>query len=501
MALASRFAITSIYLNLSMKSPLAYVFSLVATSAAMLGLNAPLVAQTTKPELVEYVQAQKALYEDIALKIWGYAEVGFKETKSSALLQAQLAKEGFKVEAGVAGIPTAFVASFGSGHPIIGIMGEFDALPGVSQAAVPERKPIEGQIAGHACGHHVFGAGSAAAAVAVKHWLQATKQVGTIRFYGTPAEEGGSGKVYMVRAGLFNDVDAMLHWHAGDKNAVSLGSTLANKSGKFRFRGIASHAAAAPERGRSALDGVESMNYMANMMREHVPDSTRIHYVITKGGEAPNVVPAFAEVFYYARSPSRQILQDVWSRMEKAAQGAAMGTGTTVDWEVIGGVYEILPNEPLARAMHANLGTVGGVTYNDEEKVFADKLARTLYGKPPAIETAAMVQPLNPDATGSASSDVGDVSWTVPTTGLSAATWVPGTPAHSWQAVACGGTSIALKGMVVAAKTIALTAVDLFQKPELVAQGKAELAKRRGGAEFKYEALIGDRKPALDYRN
>jgi aminobenzoyl-glutamate utilization protein B len=282
----------------------------------------------------------------------------------------------------------------------------------------------------------------------------------------------------MVRAGLFNDVDAMLHWHASDKNAVSLGSTLANKSGKFRFRGIASHAAAAPERGRSALDGVESMNYMANMMREHVPDSTRIHYVITKGGEAPNVVPAFAEVFYYARSPSRQILQDVWSRMEKAAQGAAMGTGTTVDWEVI-----------------------GGVIYNDEEKVFADKLARTLYGKPPAIETAAMVQPLNPDATGSASSDVGDVSWTVPTTGLSAATWVPGTPAHSWQAVACGGTSIALKGMVVAAKTLALTAVDLFQKPELVAQGKAELAKRRGGAEFKYEALIGDRKPALDYRN
>ena len=458
------------------------------------------VAQPNKTEIIGDIEATKGTYEAIALKIWGYAEVGYQEAKSSALLQSELAKEGFKVEAGVAGIPTAFVASYGSGHPVIGIMGEFDALPGVSQAAVPERKPIEGQIAGHACGHHVFGAGSAAAAVAVKHRLETTKQPGTIRYYGTPAEEGGSGKVYMVRAGLFDDVDALLHWHAGDRNAVSLGSTLANKSAKFRFRGIASHAAAAPERGRSALDGVESMDYMVNMMREHVPDSTRIHYVITKGGEAPNVVPAFAEVFYYARSPSRQILQDVWGRMEKAAQGAAMGTGTTVDWEVIGGVYEVLPNEPLARAMHANLVTVGGVTYSADEKVFADKLSRTLYGKPPAIETAALVQPLNPEANGSASSDVGDVSWTVPTTGLTAATWVPGTPAHSWQAVACGGTGIALKGMVVAAKTIALTAVDLFTQPELVARGKAELAKRRG-ADFKYEALIGDRKPALDYRN
>jgi aminobenzoyl-glutamate utilization protein B len=459
------------------------------------------VAQTSKTDVASDINSTKGAYEEIALKIWGYAEVGYQETKSSALLQAQLAKEGFKVEAGVAGIPTAFVASYGSGHPIIGIMGEFDALPGLSQTAAPERQPIPGQIAGHACGHHVFGAGSISAAIAVKHWMAATKQAGTIRFYGTPAEEGGSGKVYMVRAGLFNDVDAMLHWHAGDRNAVSLGSTLANKSAKFRFHGIASHAAAAPERGRSALDGVESMDYMVNMMREHVPDSTRIHYVITKGGEAPNVVPAFAEVYYYARSPSRQILQDVWSRMEKAAQGAAMGTGTTVDWEIIGGVYEILPNESLARAMHANLTIAGGVTYSAEEKVFAEKLSHTLYGKPPAIETAEMVLPLNLDAApSSASSDVGDVSWAVPTVGMTAATWVPGTPAHSWQAVACGGTGIALKGMVVAAKTIALTAVDLFTQPELITKAKAEFTQRRGGADFKYEALIGDRKPPLDFR-
>lgn len=468
---------------------------------SLLGCAPFAMAQSGKPEVLAEIMATKATYEQIALKIWDYAEVGYQETKSSALLQEQFKKEGFTLEAGVAGIPTAFVASYGSGHPIIGIMGEFDALPGMSQAAVPERKLIEGQNAGHACGHHVFGAGSASAAVAVKHWMTTTKQAGTIRFYGTPAEEGGSGKVYLVRAGLFNDVDAMLHWHAGDRNAVSLGSTLANKSAKFRFHGIAAHAAAAPERGRSALDGVEAMDHMVNMLREHVPDSTRIHYVITKGGEAPNVVPALAEVYYYARSPSRQILQDVWARIEKAAEGGALGTGTTVEAEIIGGVYEVLPNESLARMMHANLVTAGGVIYTAEEKVFAEKLARTLYGKPPALEMAATVLPLNPAATvSSASSDVGDVSWVVPTVGMTAATWVPGTPAHSWQAVACGGTGIALKGMVVAAKTIAATALDLFTEPELIAKAKAEFEQRRGGAEFKYEALIGDRKPPLDYR-
>jgi aminobenzoyl-glutamate utilization protein B len=238
------------------------------------------------------------------------------------------------------------------------------------------------------------------------------------------------------------------------------------------------------------------------MMREHIPDSTRIHYVITRGGEAPNVVPAFAEVYYYVRSPSRQILEEVWARLENAARGAALGTGTTVDWEIIGGVYETLPNETLARVMHANLTAVGGVTYTPEEKEFAAKIGRTLFGQPPAVETAALVAPFNPkpaDA-GGGSTDVGDVSWTVPTVGLGAATWVPGTPAHSWQAVAAGGTSIGLKGMQVAAKTIALTAVDLFTQPDTLAKAKAEFLERRG-PDFHYAALLGDRKPALDYRD
>lgn len=475
--------------------------TLLTTTAGTLAAAA-FGAAPSKTDVIAAIDAQRATYEKLALDIWNYAEVGYQEVKSSAALQEQLAKAGFTVQAGVAGIPTAFSASFGSGSPVIAILGEFDALPGVSQDAVPEKKERPGVGAGHACGHHLFGAGSAAAAVAVKDWLQASGRSGTVRFYGTPAEEGGSGKVYFVREGLFNDVDIVLHWHAGDRNAVRLSSSLANKSGKFRFRGSSSHASAAPERGRSALDGVEGMNHMVNMLREHVPDSTRIHYVITRGGEAPNVVPAFAEVYYYVRSPSREVVEDVWSRVEKAAQGAALGTGTTVDSEVIGGVYELLPNEALARAMHANLLAVGGVTYTEAEKEFAAKIGRTLYGKPVAVETAATVLPFDPKSasSGGGSTDVGDVSWAAPTVGLNAATWVPGTPAHSWQAVAAGGTTIGLKGMTVAAKTIALTAIDLFTTPELVAKAKEEFQQRRG-RDFKYSPLLGNRAPPLNYRD
>lgn len=468
-----------------------------------LALPLSLVAQTAKPDVLKRMDETKAAYEDIALKIWSWAEVGYQETKSSGLLQEKLRQEGFKVEAGVAGIPTAFVASFGRGQPVIGILGEFDALPGVSQEAVPEKKERPGVAAGHACGHHLFGAASLEAAVAVKNWLQATGRSGTVRFYGTPAEEGGSGKVYMVRAGLFNDVDVALHWHAGDRNGITMASSLSNRSGKFRFHGVASHAAGSPERGRSALDGVEAMDHMVNMLREHVPDSTRIHYVITRGGEAPNVVPAFAEVYYYVRSPSRDVVVDVWSRLENAAKGAALGTGTTVDWEITGGVYELLPNEVLGRVMHENLSAVGGVTYTPEEKEFALKIGRTVYGKAPAPETAALIPAFNPNPPregGGGSTDVGDVSWTVPTVGLRAATWAPGTPAHTWQAVACGGTTLGLKGMAVAAKTLAGTAIDLFSQPEAIAQAKAEFQKRRGEG-FKYSAMLGDRPPALNYRD
>lgn len=439
-------------------------------------------------------------YTQVAMKIWDWAELGYQETKSSQLLQEQLKSAGFEVKAGVADMPTAFVASFGSGKPVIGILGEFDALPGVSQAAVPVRQERPEVKSGHACGHHLFGAGSAAAAVAVKEWLQKSGKSGTIRFYGTPAEEGGGGKVYMVRAGLFDDADAVIHWHPASENSARASSSLANISAKFRFYGQASHAAMAPDRGRSALDGVEAMNYMVNMMREHIPEDTRIHYVITRGGEAPNVVPAFAEVYYYSRHPDAKTTQEVFDRIVKAAEGAALGTGTRMEFEHINGVYNLMPNETLARIMHSNLSAVGGVVYNAEEKQFAEKIFPSLNLPNVKIESAAMVSPFEQtEERNSGSTDVGDISWVVPTVGMGAATWVPGTSAHSWQAVAAGGTGIGAKGMMVAAKTMALTAIDLFNAPETCVKAKAEL-KERTGKDFKYQCLIGTRKPPLDYR-
>lgn len=470
--------------------------------ALLLLLPLPLFAQKTKPEVLARIDAGRAVYEDIALKIWDYAEVGYREQRSSALLQERLRQEGFNVEAGVAGIPTAFIASAGSGSPVIGVLAEFDALPGAAQEAVPEKKPRPGAIAGHACGHHLFGAGSVQAAVAIKDWLRANGRSGTVRLYGSPAEEGGSGKVYLVRAGLFRDVDVAVHWHPADRNTIIMNPSLANRSGKFRFKGVASHASSAPDRGRSALDGVEAMNHMVNLLREHVPETTRIHYVITRGGEAPNVVPAFAEVYYYVRNPSREVVRDVWERVEKAATGAALGTGTTVEWEITGGVYDLLPNEALGRVMHGNLETVGGVVYDAAEREFAAKIGRTLLGKAPAPEVAALVPPFNPNPPrdGAGSTDVGDVSWNVPTVGVRTATWAPGTPGHSWQAVACGGTSMGLKGMNVAAKVLAGTMIDLFSDPAAIKAARAELEKRRG-ADFRYEAVIGNRAPPLNYRD
>ncbi|MDR6193598.1 amidohydrolase [Siphonobacter sp. SORGH_AS_0500] len=460
-------------------------------------------AQADKQKVISSLQDKTDYYGAISKKIWDYAEVGYQETKSSALLQAELKKAGFSIESGVAGIPTAFIATYGSGKPVISILAEYDALPGLAQEATPERKVIEGQRAGHACGHHLFGTGSSAAAIAVKDWLKQSGKTGTIKLIGTPAEEGGSGKVYLVRDGIFNDTDVALHWHPGDANAANPSSSLANISGKFRFKGIAAHAAAAPERGRSALDGVEAMNDMVNMMREHIPQDTRIHYIITKGGEAPNVVPDFAEVYYYARHKDRSILQNVWKRITKAAEGAALGTETQMELEVIGGVYNLLSVDALSSVMHKNLEAVGGFTYTPAEQQFADKISETFgasFGSLPKRGTAQQIAPYSAASLlGSASTDVGDVSWVVPTVGLTTATWVPGTAAHSWQAVAAGGTSIGVKGMMVAAKTLALTAIDLYNDPSLVKKAKEEWEELRG-KNFKYEALLGDRKPALDYR-
>lgn len=456
-------------------------------------------AVSAQSPVIRQLDEKSGHYAKIARQIWEFAEVGYQEVNSSALLQSELQKEGFEIKAGVADIPTAFTATFGSGKPIIGILAEFDALPGVSQDATPTLKPLAGKKAGHACGHHLFGTASMAAAIATKNWLKQSGQSGTIRLYGTPAEEGGSGKVYMVRAGLFDDVDVVLHWHPSDANSADAASSLANKSAKFRFYGIASHASGSPEKGRSALDGIEAMNMMVNMMREHVPSDTRIHYVITKGGEAPNVVPEYAESYYYCRHPDRNQLAEIWKRLEKCAEGAALGTGTRMEYEIIGGTFNVLPNEILAALMHKHLEKVGGVKYEADEKAFAEKIQTTLIGTKPDLANAGIIRSYKTEGRSGGSTDVGDVSWAVPTVGLRTATWVPGTSAHSWQAVAAGGMSIGYKGMMVAAKTLSLTAIELFESPNIIKQARVEWLQKRGN-DFKYEALLGNRKPALDYR-
>jgi aminobenzoyl-glutamate utilization protein B len=457
-------------------------------------------AQDGKVQVQSFVEAHSNQYAELAQTIWGYAELGYMEDQSAALLQSTLTDAGFEVEVGVEGMPTAFVASYGAGQPVIGILAEYDALPGLSQDRVPVRRSVPGMVNGHSCGHHLFGSGSTAAAIAVKEWLETSSTTGTVRLYGTPAEEGGAGKVFMARGGLFDDVDVVLHWHPGDQNGTGVYSTLAILSAKFRFHGVSAHAAAAPDRARSALDGVEAMNDMVNLMREHVPQETRIHYVITAGGQAPNVTPDFAEVYYYVRNPSPENVRSIFDRVVKAAEGAALGTGTTMDYDVDGGAFALLPNEVLGRAMHANLEVVGGVEYDEAEQAFAETISASLGEHAPPVRSAAGVSPflVFPGAI-PASTDVGDVSWVVPTVGLSAATWVPGTAAHTWQAIAAGGMSIGNKGMLVAAKTIAMTAVDLFTDPELVASARAEYLERVG-PDFEYVPLVGDRAPPLDYR-
>ena len=434
-----------------------------------------------------------------ALQIWEYAEVGYKEVKSAALHVQHLKDAGFTVETGVAGIPTAFMATYGSGSPAIGILAEYDALPGINQSKSPERDPSVGKEAGHACGHHLFGTASVSAGIAIKDLIAAGKLNGTIKVFGTPAEEGGSGKVYMVRAGLFNGLDAVIHWHPANSNGITTTSALANKSAKFKFYGISAHAAAAPDQGRSALDAVEAMDNMVNMMREHIPQETRIHYVITNGGKAPNVIPDFAEVYYYVRHPKRKDVVEIFDRVVKAAEGAALGTGTTMKYDIIGGTHDLLINKALAETMQANLDKVGGVNYTEAEIAFAKKLQPTMVA-PVDMATAAQVKPLNYINEGnSGSTDVGDVSYAIPTVGLRAATWVPGTAAHSWQAVAAGGTEIGTKGMLVASKTMALTAIDLMSNPVLLAKAMDEFIKSIG--DYKYKALLGDIKPALNYRD
>ena len=446
------------------------------------------------------MDARAAHFGEVSRQIWEFAEVGYKEVKSADLLKSELRQAGFTVQDNVAGIPTAFTASWGQGKPVIAVLGEYDALPGLSQAASPERKPVIDGGAGHGCGHNLLGTASLFAAISVKDWMAANKIRGTIRFYGTPAEEGGGGKLYMARAGVFQDVDVVLSWHPADANAASKQSSLAIISAKFKFYGKPAHAAAAPEVGRSALDGLMVMANAVEFLREHVPESTRIHYVVSNGGSAPNVVPEYAELFLYARHPSMPALDGIWNRIVKCAQAGALATETRMEMDLIDSSYNVLPNDSLANLVDKNLHVVGGVTYTREEQSFAEALRKTLppdRGRPLGSQEGIQ-QPT--DGYFSASSDVGDVSWIVPTAALGTATFVPGVPAHSWQSTACAGMSIGRKGMVVAAKTIALTALDLFTKPEELRAAKANFDQRRAGYEYR-SRIPADHKPPLNYRD
>jgi aminobenzoyl-glutamate utilization protein B len=476
---------------------------MTAVVALLTGAATAQAASDAHAQLLKLVDQDSAHWQQVSKQIWDYAELGYHETKSSALLQEQLKAAGFRVQAGVADEPTAFIASYGEGKPVVGILGEFDALPGLSQQTVPERDPVKAGAPGHGCGHNLLGSGAALAAVSLKQYMEAHHMAGTLRYYGTPAEEGGSGKVYMVRDGAFKDVDVVLHWHPGNRNSVANGGMLAVISAKFTFHGVAAHAAMAPDRGRSALDAVMLMGNGIEFMREHVPSNTRIHYIISKGGVAPNIVPDLAQMDLMARSPSNTTLKEIWDRIEKIAQGAALMTGTTLEMKDIGSDANIIPNDPLAAVAQKNLEEVGGYTLNTDQTKFALELQKSFgMDTPPSLDATKEIEPLrkfDPNEP-AASTDVGDVSWNVPTIGFSAATWPAGTAAHTWQAAATSGTSIGQQGMVVAAKAIALTALDLFTNPALLQAAKDDFKKQLAGKSY-YTAIPAQQKPLINYRN
>jgi aminobenzoyl-glutamate utilization protein B len=426
-----------------------------------------------------HVEKHAERFGSISRQIWEAPELGFEESKSSALLQQELEANGFAIQRGVAGMPTAFTASWGTGKPVIVLMGEFDALPGLSQKELATKAPVREGAPGHGCGHNLLGAGSALAAVALKEEMNARGLKGTIRYYGTPAEEGGGGKIYMLHAGLFRDVDVALYWHPNDTNTVNLRPYLANNGGKFRFYGLASHTMLA-DRGRSALDAVLIMANAIELLREHIPNETRIQYVISNGGNVPNIVPDFAEIDLVARGPDALILRSVWDRILKCAQAGALASETRFEFEQGINYANLLPNDELADVLSRALQKAGGFHYTPDEREFAENLQKTLGVaiKPPGPENVFTnkSEDLFP-----ASGDVGDVSWVVPTAQVMAATYVPGVTSHTWQATACVGSSIGRKGMLVAARTLALAGMELVENPAKVQAARMAFEKRKAG--------------------
>ncbi|HEV7266063.1 MAG TPA: M20 family metallopeptidase [Falsiroseomonas sp.] len=463
-------------------------------------------------EVWRLVEAKRANYQALADRVWGMPELCYAEARSVEQHREMLEREGFRVITNLADIPTAVMGEAGEGGPVIAILGEYDALPGLSQeAGIAEPKPVPGESSGHGCGHNLLGAGAMLAAAAVKDWLKANGIAGRVRYYGCPAEEGGAAKGFMVRSGAFDDVDIAISWHPACFAGVNEPVSLANTRIDFTFHGRSSHAAAAPHLGRSALDAVELMNVGVNYMREHMPSDARIHYAyLDAGGIAPNVVQGRAKVRYLIRARDVQELRPLVERVRRIADGAALMTETTVETQVISAVSNLLANEPLEAALHANLERIGPPPFTAEDREFAAAIQKTLreeditaayrrHGLPVEKDKPLhdAIVPVSSKGAGMVgSTDVGDVSWKVPTVQARGATWAVGTPAHSWQVVAQGKSPMAHTGMVHVAKAMAGVALDAIRDPALIAKAKADHQARTGGRPYE-SPLPADAKPAL----
>lgn len=450
------------------------------------------------PEIAQIIEEKRDLFIAVSDKIWGYAETRFEEFQSAELLCKVLEQEGFTVERGVAGIETAFMGSFGSGKPVIAFLGEYDALSGLSQqAGLADRRPVVSGGNGHGCGHNLLGTGSLAAAVALKHYMEQHHIAGTVRYYGCPGEEGGSGKTFMAREGVFDDVDCCLTWHPGMDNTVTTETSLANYQVYYKFRGVSSHAAGSPHLGRSALDAVELMNVGVNYLREHIIPEARVHYAITNtGGFSPNVVQSEAAVLYLIRAPKIAQVEEIYQRVCNIARGAALMTETQVEIVFDKACSNLVPNNTLEKVMYKNFTGLGVPEYNQEERELAAALRASLSeGEKNNVQDreikdvalAERIRPLDSEYVKESmggSTDVGDVSWITPTIQCTTACWVVGTPAHTWQVVAVGATSIGHKGMLHAGKVMAATAVEVVENPAIIEEARAELQERLGDGAY-----------------
>lgn len=434
-------------------------------------------------EAIKYLDSIQPQLVQINQDIWNYSELGLQEFRSSARLVEVLEKAGFRVNKGVSDMPTSFVAEYGSGKPVIGILAEYDALPDLSQDSVKERKAAADRTTGHGCGHSALGTAAVGAALAVKEVYDKHHLKGTVRVYGTPAEETVIGKVYMTLDNQFKDLDACLHWHPADKNRISYQTSKALISAKFTFTGLPAHASASPSKGRSALDAVELMNIGVNYMREHIKETSRIHYVITNGGGQPNVVPSNAQVWYFIRANEHEDVESQFDWIRDIADAAAKMTKTKVEVQVDTDCHEIIPNLPLSKVIERKFKLVGPPTFDDADKEFAKGLQEPLresFGlkSDKALNDEIEPVPASPYPADGGSTDVGDISWMVPTGGLGTVCFAAGSPGHSWQNVAAIGSPIGHKGMSSAAKILALTTLELLQEQKQLEDAKRDFDHR-----------------------